>query len=106
MHEEELDAGQRGTEGATIPEAETADLVATQQDPSTSSQTISLHVVGMTCANCVATVEKHLHKVPGVLDVRVVLETERATVKIIPNKVSIPDLKRAVEKAGYQIREA
>ena len=57
----------------------------------------------MTCANCVATVERQLRSVPGVMDVSVVLETERATVKMIPNQVSMADLKRAVEKAGYEI---
>jgi hypothetical protein len=37
------------------------------------------------------------------MDVSVVLETELATVKMIPDKVSMADLKRAVERGGYEI---
>ena len=103
MHEEALDSGQGGTEGTMIPQPEAVHTIVTQQDRSAPSQTISFQVAGMTCANCVATVERYLHTVPGVLDVRVVLETERATVKMIPDRVSMADLKQAVEKAGYTL---
>ncbi len=101
MHEEELGTGQSGTEATMIPTPEAARPGAAQLDPSGPSQTIAFQVAGMTCANCVATVERHLHTVPGVLDARVILETERATVTLIPERVSMADLKRAVERAGY-----
>jgi P-type Cu2+ transporter len=103
MHEEELDSGWGGTEATSIPHPEAAHLAATQPEQSASSQTISFHVAGMSCANCVATVERQLHTVPGVLEVRVILETERATVKMISNKGSIADLQRVVKKAGYEL---
>ena len=103
MHEEGLDSGQGGTNVTPIPQPEAAHPVTAQQNKSAPSQTISFHVAGMTCANCVATVERHLHSVPGVMDVSVVLETELATVKMIPDKVSMADLKRAVERGGYEI---
>lgn len=103
MHEEALDSGQGGTEVAIIPQPEAAHTFVIQQDRSAPFQTISFHVAGMTCANCVAAVERHLRTVPGVLGVGVVLETERATVKMISDKVSMPALKRAVEKAGYEL---
>jgi Cu2+-exporting ATPase len=99
LHEEGVDSGQIGTEETINPFPEAAQ----KPKEAATSQTISFHVSGMSCANCVATVSRQLHLVPGVMDVSVVLETERATVKMIPDKVSIADLKRAVEKAGYEM---
>jgi P-type Cu2+ transporter len=97
LHEEGLDSGQ------DVPEMASKSTPAKQVDDTALSQTITFHVEGMTCANCVATVTRQLCSVPRVLEVSVVLETERATVKMIPNQVAIADLKRAVEKAGYEL---
>ena len=41
---------------------------------------LSIDIEGMTCASCVARVEKSLLKVPGVTSASVNLATERATV--------------------------
>ena len=43
--------------------------------------TLSLPIVGMTCASCVARVEKALARVPGVDAATVNLATERASVQ-------------------------
>jgi len=67
------------------------------------SQTITLPISGMTCSNCVDTVERSLRAVPGVLDVNVSLQTGQATVKMIPSLVSTTELKHAVENAGYEV---
>lgn len=103
IHEEGLDLGQGVPEKANKPLPSGADPVSTQLNESMQSQTVIYHIAGMTCANCVATVTRQLRSVPGVMDVSVVLETERATVKMIPDGVSLADLKRAVERAGYEI---
>ena len=42
---------------------------------------VSIDIEGMTCASCVARVEKSLLKVPGVTSATVNLATERATVQ-------------------------
>ncbi len=60
-------------------------------------------VGGMTCASCVASIEKALAKVPGVISVNVNLATEKATVEYLEGEVSMADFKRAVEGAGYSI---
>jgi len=64
---------------------------------------VTLPIGGMTCASCVAHVEGGLRSVPCVLNVNVNLATERATVEMIPGAVTIPDLKHAVEDAGYEV---
>jgi copper chaperone CopZ len=96
LHEEGLDSGQDVPEMAPHP-------VSTQQNESIPSQTVIYHVSGMSCANCVATVGRQLRSVTGVMEVSVVLETELATVKMNPNKVSLAALNHAVEKAGYKL---
>src|SRR5574337_989570 len=60
----------------------------------------TLQVEGMTCASCVARVEKALLKVPGVASAAVNLATERATVRAL-STVPPSALKAAIEKAGY-----
>lgn len=64
---------------------------------------LDLQVEGMTCASCVARVEKALLKVPGVSQASVNLATEKASVKAQPG-VDLPALVAAVEKAGYTAR--
>ena len=66
---------------------------------------IILPVTGMTCANCVATVERSLKKVDGVKQAAVNLSSERATVEFDPNLSSLADLIGRVERAGYGIAE-
>jgi Cu+-exporting ATPase len=67
-------------------------------------QTVQLQVDGMTCASCVARVEKALKKVPGVLSADVNLATESATVKMVGGAAAAQQLAAAVEKAGYAAR--
>jgi Cu+-exporting ATPase len=64
---------------------------------------VTLPVTGMTCANCVATIERNLKKVDGVQVAAVNLSSERATVEFDPNLTGINELIQRVEKAGYGI---
>jgi heavy metal translocating P-type ATPase len=65
------------------------------------SQPHELVIEGMTCASCVARVEKALKTVPGVTLANVNLATESARVEGI---VDPSDLIRAVKAAGYEAR--
>jgi Cu+-exporting ATPase len=67
------------------------------------SREVTLVIVGMTCAACVAAVERALKRVPGVLDAVVNLATEKAFVRYDPRRVSILDLREAVRGAGYDV---
>lgn len=62
---------------------------------------IDFVVRGMTCAACVATVEKVLRELYGVLRVTVNLATERASVEYIPSLVGLNDFKRVIKDVGY-----
>ncbi len=64
---------------------------------------LTLPILGMTCANCVATVERNLKKVDGVETANVNLSSERAAVSYDPEKASIADFIGRVQRAGYEV---
>jgi Cu+-exporting ATPase len=64
---------------------------------------VTLPILGMTCANCVATVEKSLSKTDGVQEAQVNLSSERATVRFDPEKATIADLVKHIQDAGYDV---
>jgi Cu+-exporting ATPase len=57
-------------------------------------------VSGLTCATCVARVERALAGVPGVVSVSVNLASEKATVEYLEG-LETSELRRAVKDAGY-----
>ena len=64
---------------------------------------LTLPITGMTCANCVATVERNLKKLDGVNSAVVNLSSERATVDFDSAKLGINDFIARVNRAGYGI---
>ncbi len=64
---------------------------------------VILPVTGMTCANCVATIERNLKKQTGVQSVAVNLSSERAVVEFDPQLVGLGDLINRVQRAGYGV---
>ncbi|MFN2285229.1 MAG: heavy metal translocating P-type ATPase, partial [Anaerolineae bacterium] len=64
---------------------------------------LTLPITGMTCANCVATVERNLKKEEGVENAVVNLASERATVTFDPTLVNLEALTGRIEYAGYGI---
>ncbi|HEY2929601.1 heavy metal translocating P-type ATPase, partial [Piscinibacter sp.] len=67
-------------------------------------QTVRLRIDGMTCASCVARVEKALEQVPGVASAQVNLATETAEVTLASQEIDAQALLAAVDKAGYTAR--
>ena len=63
---------------------------------------VTISVGGMMCATCVETIEAALRELPGVVTASVNLGTERAYVTYNPSLSGIPDMKNAIEDAGYQ----
>ncbi|MDP4197608.1 MAG: copper ion binding protein, partial [Bacteroidota bacterium] len=68
------------------------------------SQSFSLPVEGMTCASCVARVEKAIGKVEGVKNVSVNIATEKASFEIDPLRVDIKKIAEVVDDAGYKLK--
>ncbi|MGW8224294.1 MAG: heavy metal translocating P-type ATPase [Anaerolineales bacterium] len=64
---------------------------------------VTLPITGMTCANCVATVERNVKKVEGVSKAVVNLSSERATVEFDPEQATVDDVIARIERAGYGI---
>jgi len=68
------------------------------------TETITLSVGGMSCASCVATVEKALNRLPGVKAATVNFAIEKAIVEFDPKVSPVPALEKAVTDVGYDIR--
>ncbi len=69
----------------------------------TEPKQLTLPITGMTCANCVAAVERNLKKLDGVQTAVVNLSSERATVDFDPLKLGLDQLIARVERAGYGV---
>ncbi len=74
--------------------------------PTASAAPLDIGIGGMTCASCVARVERALKKVPGVQTVTVNLATESARIVYAPDEQMPARLRRAVRDAGYEPRAA
>ena len=68
-----------------------------------ATRSLTLPITGMTCANCVATIERNLRKLDGVESAVVSLASERASVEYDPARVDQEGLIARVRKAGYDV---
>ena len=78
----------------------------TESTTTTAPTSVDIGIGGMTCASCVARVERALKRVPGVQEATVNLATESARVLISPGEDVQARLRRAVRDAGYDPRAA
>jgi len=67
------------------------------------TRTVTLPITGMTCANCVATIERGLKKLDGVRVANVNLASERASVEFDPARLGAPALVERIRKSGYDV---
>lgn len=68
-------------------------------------QDLALPVTGMTCANCVSTIERNIGKLEGVEQAQVNLGTERARIQFDPSLIAIEEIIARIEHIGYGIAE-
>ncbi|HEX6302090.1 MAG TPA: heavy metal translocating P-type ATPase [Acidimicrobiia bacterium] len=90
--------------GASDDHHPVAEMVAVSNHSTMATaavDSVRLSVQGMTCASCVSSIESALNSVPGVVDARVNLATEEATVDVADGSVAVDDLAAAVSSAGY-----
>ncbi len=64
---------------------------------------IILPIIGMTCANCVATLERASNKMDGVDQAVFNLSNESGMIEYDPEKLTLDDLVKRVERYGYQV---
>ena len=69
----------------------------------TDTTQVTLPITGMTCANCVAAVERNLKKVDGVKVANVNLSSERATIEFDPTLTGLDDFLARIQRAGYGV---
>ncbi len=85
------------------PPARIKDLLGavTQSGYTPVTETLVLAIEGMTCASCVARIERALRALPGVVDVYINLATEEARVSYLPSVAGVSDFIGAIHAAGY-----
>lgn len=72
----------------------------------TDTRQIILPIKGMTCANCVATIERNIKKESGVQETVVNLSSEKATVGYDRRQTSLDNVIARIRRAGYDVAEA
>jgi len=60
-----------------------------------------IHITGMTCTTCAATIEKGLAETPGVEQANVNFASEKASIAYDPSKVSLAKIKNTISQLGY-----
>ncbi|MBI4330075.1 MAG: heavy metal translocating P-type ATPase [Chloroflexi bacterium] len=65
----------------------------------------NLHITGMTCASCVANIQKAVSELPGVASVTVNLSLESGRVEYTPEVTSIAQIRKTIEELGYGATE-
>jgi Cu+-exporting ATPase len=63
----------------------------------------SIHITGMTCTTCAATIRKGLSKTPGVEQADVNFASEKASIEYDPTKVDLAKIKDTVSQLGYGV---
>jgi len=80
-------------------------LVPDSESAGSGTGRVTMRVGGMTCASCSSAVQSALQNTPGVSEAVVNLPTEKATISYDPAAVRIGELKRRVERIGYELLE-
>jgi Cu+-exporting ATPase len=63
---------------------------------------VELPIKGMSCASCVAKIEKGLSKMSGIVDAKVNFATEKATITFDPSRAHMGDFVATISDLGYE----
>ena len=69
----------------------------------TETRNLTMPVTGMTCANCAATIERNVRKLPGISVANVNLASEKLTVTFDPAQLDEQGIIAKIEKVGYGV---
>jgi len=67
------------------------------------SEKAHIHITGMTCTTCAATIEKGLAETPGVEQANVSFASEKAIVEYDPSKVDLTKIKDTISQIDYGV---
>lgn len=70
-----------------------------------NTETAVLGISGMSCAGCAVTIEKTLNRLPGVKIAQVNFASEEAVIEYDPKITPPEELKKAIIRTGYDVRE-
>jgi len=87
-------------EGA-LPRSPGSESQRTPAKPAGATRNARLPIIGMSCANCAACVERSLRAIAGVAQATVSLTEAQATVRFDPAQTNIAQMAAAVRAAGY-----
>ncbi|GIX26915.1 MAG: copper-translocating P-type ATPase [Burkholderiales bacterium] len=90
-HEATITTGRGAAEGSAAPRP---------------AAKLQLHIGGMACYFCVASIGKVLGRIPGVLSVNVNLAHEEALIEFDPRRVTPEALRQTLVDLGYTVRSA
>ncbi|MDO8550293.1 MAG: copper ion binding protein, partial [Ignavibacteria bacterium] len=68
----------------------------------TGQSTLKIGIRGMYCGSCVSKIERELKQKSGVISASVDLGTESAIINYIPGLIQFEELKKVIEKLGYE----
>jgi len=66
---------------------------------------VTVNITGMHCENCVASVEKGVKELDGIVSVAVSLSDSNAVVSYDASKVDLEKIQKAIESRGYAIKQ-
>ncbi len=92
-----------GKRGAGVIEDTINDL-GYEAEKKSSLKTVSLKLLGMSCASCAGKIEKAIGGLGGVESCVVNFATEKATVTYDPKVLKLRDIRGSIEGAGYESR--
>jgi P-type Cu+ transporter len=62
-----------------------------------------IHITGMTCTTCAATIRKSLTDTPGVEQANVSFASEKASIEYDPSKANLTKIKDTISQMGYRV---
>lgn len=79
----------------------------TEEKASTESAQVvesTINIGGMHCDMCVASIEKGVNEIDGIVSVEVILADSTAVVSFDESKVELAKIEEAIKKRGYSIK--
>jgi len=68
-----------------------------------ADRTITIPIMGMTCANCALNIERSIKKMEGAQEISVNFAAEQAVIRFNPKQIQAGDFVHRIHEAGYDV---